>query len=220
MNKKFGWVIGAFVLTLLAVGVFGTTTAFADDNGPGRPFGNKGEGPGGRRGFGGRGLDGAGLEAVADVLNMSTDDLSAALKDGQSMQELADEAGVDMQEIMDSLGAVREETMRERIAQAVEDGSMTQEKADWLLEGLDKGFLNGPGFGLGGFHDLRGVAPLKHGGLVRRRHSRPRFHDHLYVKKSATPGGIRGRMGTEASVSAMRAGGTKPSGMQSRGMTM
>jgi hypothetical protein len=26
---------------------------------------------------------------------------------------------------------------------------MSQEKADWLLEGLEKGFLDGPGFGFG-----------------------------------------------------------------------
>ena len=39
--------------------------------------------------------------------------------------------------------------MRARITQTVTDGSMTQEKADWLLEGLDKGFLDGPGFGFG-----------------------------------------------------------------------
>lgn len=133
MNKKFGWVIGALVVLLLAVGVFGTTTAFADDNGPEHPFGG--------RGYGGRGLDGAALEAVADVLDMSTDNLSAALEDGQTLAELAEEAGVDMQEIIDAMSAVREEAMRERIKQALEDGTMTQEQADWMLEGLNKGFF-------------------------------------------------------------------------------
>ena len=39
--------------------------------------------------------------------------------------------------------------MRTRIEQAVFDGTMTQAKADWLLEGLDKGYLDGPGFGFG-----------------------------------------------------------------------
>ncbi len=143
MNKKYGWIIGALVITLLAVGVFGATTAYADELGPGGPSGKRG-GPGG-----GRGLDGARLEAAADVLNMSTDDLSAALKDGKHLQELANEAGVDMQAVKDALGAVRETNMRERIAQAVEAGTMTQEKADRLLEGLDKGFLGGKGFGPG-----------------------------------------------------------------------
>jgi hypothetical protein len=145
MNKKFGWAIGALVVTLLAVGVFGTTTVFADDGDPPHPFGERG--PGGPRG--GRELDDAALETVADALDMSAEDLSAALEDGKTLKELADEAGVDMQGIFDAMSALREEGMRERIAQAVEDGTMTQEKADWLLEGLNKGFLNGKGFGFG-----------------------------------------------------------------------
>jgi hypothetical protein len=148
MNNKFKWAIGALVIAMLAVGVYGTTTVYADDNNPPVPFGERGPGgPGGPHGK--RGLDGAALEAVADVLDISTDDLSAALEDGQTLQDLADEAGVDMQEVFNAMQAIREESMRENIAQAVEDGTMTQEKADWLFEGLDKGYLDGPGFGFG-----------------------------------------------------------------------
>ncbi len=156
MSKKFRWGIGALVIVLLAVGAYGATTVYADDSNPPLPFGERG--PSGPRG--GRGLDGAALEAVANVLNMSSDDLSAALEDGKTLQELADEAGVDMQDVKDAIGAVRAESMRERIAQAVEDGTMTQEKADWLLEGLDKGFLDGPGFGFGfGGHFEKSAPP-------------------------------------------------------------
>lgn len=39
--------------------------------------------------------------------------------------------------------------LRARIEKAVSDGTMTQEKANWLNEGLEKGFLDGPGFGFG-----------------------------------------------------------------------
>jgi len=59
---------------------------------------------------------------------------------------------------MDAMNAVRAENMRERITQAVEDGSITQEHADWLLEGLEKGFLDKPGFGFGG-HPGKGGPP-------------------------------------------------------------
>lgn len=161
MKKKFGWAIGALVIALLAVGVYGTTAVFADDNNPPLPFGERGPGgPGGPHG--GRGLDGAALEAVAKVLDMSTEDLSAALESGKSLDYLAGQAGVDMQEIYTALSSVRAETIRERIAQAVEDGDITQEHADWLLEGLEKGFLDGPGFGFGrgiGGHFEQGVPP-------------------------------------------------------------
>ena len=144
MNKKYGWIIGALVLTLLAVGAFGITSAYADEGGPGRPFGGRGG-----RGPGERTLDGAALEAVAGALNMSTDEVTAALESGKTLPELANEASVDMQVVKDALSAVREANMRERIAQAVKDGKMSQEKANWLLEGLDKGFLDGPEFGIG-----------------------------------------------------------------------
>ena len=47
-----------------------------------------------------------------------------------------------------------EAELRARIEAGVADGSISQEKADWLLEGLDKGFLDGGfGFGHGGHHD-------------------------------------------------------------------
>jgi hypothetical protein len=159
MTKKFGWAIGALVIVLLAVGVYGTTAVLADDGNPPLPF--AGRGPGGPHG--GRMLDGAALEAVAGVLDMSTDELSAALEEGKTLQELADEAGVDIQEVHDALSAVRAENMRERIAQALEDGTITQEHADWLLEGLEKGFLDGPGFGFGrgpGGHFEKGATPV------------------------------------------------------------
>lgn len=148
MNKKFGWAIGALVVALLAVGLYGTTTAYADDSNP--PPAADQRGPGGPGGpHGERHLDSASLEAVANVLNMSTDDVSAALQDGKTLQDLADAAGVDIQKVQDALNTVHQTEMRDRINQAVSDGTMTQDKADWLLEGLDKGYLDGPGFGFG-----------------------------------------------------------------------
>jgi hypothetical protein len=152
MSKKFRWGIGALVIVLLAVGAYGATTVYADDSTPPQPYGERGPGgPGVPRGV--HSLDGAALDAAANVLNMSSDDLSAALEDSKTLQELADAAGVDMQDVKDAMNAVRAESMRERITQAVEDGTMTQEKADWLLEGLDKGYRDGPGFGFGGRAD-------------------------------------------------------------------
>jgi hypothetical protein len=69
---------------------------------------------------------------------------------------------VDMQIVKDALTSVRQTEMRDRINQAVTDGTMTQAKANWLLEGLDKGYLDGPGFGFGpgfGGHWGKGAPP-------------------------------------------------------------
>lgn len=155
MIKKYKWVVGALAIALLALGAYGTTTVFAEESTLTVPF--NGRGPGGPHGH--RGLSDAELEAVAGVLNMSTDDLSTALQNGQTLQELADAAGVDIQSVQDALSAVRQAELRDRIDQAARDGTIAQEKADWLLEGLDKGFLDGPGFGFGfghGFGDYLG----------------------------------------------------------------
>jgi hypothetical protein len=56
---------------------------------------------------------------------------------------------VDIQDVQDAISAVHAEEMRAQIEQAVTDGTISQDKADWLLEGLDKGYLDGGhGFGL------------------------------------------------------------------------
>lgn len=168
MNKKYLLVIGGLLAALLVVGVIGATSAFAQgpDN-PGFSMMNHGRGPGE-----GRGLGDAELEAAAGVLGMTTDEVQSALQDGQTLQDLADASGVDIEDVHAAIQAVHETEMRERIAQEVADGTMTQEKADWLLEGLDKGFMGGGGpggFGLGGprgpkgGHGPQGQPPVQNG---------------------------------------------------------
>jgi len=150
MKNKMSILIGGLLAALLVIGVIGATSAYAQS--PTNTF-LHGGGPGGGRGFG---LGQVGLEAAAQALGMTTDEVSSALQSGKTLEELAEEAGVDLQDVQDAIQAAREEELRARIEQAVSDGTMTQEKADWLLEGLEKGFLDGPGFGFGfGPHGLR-----------------------------------------------------------------
>jgi hypothetical protein len=52
---------------------------------------------------------------------------------------------VDIADVHAAIQAVHVAEARERIAQAVEDGTMTQAQADWMLEGLDNGYMMGPG---------------------------------------------------------------------------
>ena len=158
MSKKYLIVIGGLLAALLVAGVVGATSAFAqgpDNPGFGMMF--NGRGPGGGRGFG---LGDAELEAAAGVLGMTTDQVQSALQNGQTLQDLADEAGVDIVDVQAAIQAVHETEMRERIAQDVADGTITQAQADWMLEGIDNGFMGG---GQGGFG--RGAGGPRGGGL-------------------------------------------------------
>lgn len=145
MKNKMLLVIGGLLAALLVVGIVGATSVYAQE--PVNML-QQGRGPGG----GGRGLSDAALDAVAKVLGMTTDEVSSALQGGKTLQDLATEKGVAIEDVQAAIQAVRVTEMREQIAQAVADGTMTQEKADWLLEGLDNGFMGGGnGFGRGGF---------------------------------------------------------------------
>jgi hypothetical protein len=96
------------------------------------------QGPGGHMGGGllkaPRGFMGCGetslVAVAAEKLEMSVEDLHAELKDGKSIAEVAEEKSVDTQEIIDSYLAQLEEDL----TQAVEDGKITQNQADWMLE--------------------------------------------------------------------------------------
>jgi hypothetical protein len=145
MKNKMSVLMAGLLVALLVVGVVGATNAAAQ-NSSSTLF--HGRGPGG-----GHGLGLEGLQITAEALNMTTDELITALRSGKTLEQLADEAGVDLQDVQDAIQAARATDMRDRIQQALDDGTITQEHADWLLEGLDKGFIGGPdGFGFGGPH--------------------------------------------------------------------
>jgi hypothetical protein len=155
MKNKISVLIAGLLIALVVMGVVGATNAYAQS-----PANVPLHGGPGRGGLGG-GLGLEGLQIAAEALNMTTDELITALRSGKTLEELADEAGVELQDVQDAIEAARAADMRERIQQALDDGTITQEHADWLLEGLDKGFIGGPGgFGLGGFHGPKlGPAP-------------------------------------------------------------
>ena len=153
MKNKMLIVIGGLLAALLVVGVVGATSVYAQE--PTNVF-QQGRGPGGGgRGFG---LGDAELEAAAKVLGMTADEVSSALQEGQTLQDLATEKGVAIEDVQAAIQAVHVAEMRDSIALAVADGTMTQEKADWLLEGLDNGFMGGGsgGFGRGFGGGMRG----------------------------------------------------------------
>ena len=147
MKNKMSVLIAGLLVALVVIGVIGATNAFAQSQSSALFHGG---GPGDGRG---PRLGQAELEAAAQALNMTTDELTTALQSGKTLEQVAQDAGVDFQKVQDAVQAAHATEMRERIQQAVTDGTITQENADWLLEGLDKGFIGVPGaFGLGGPH--------------------------------------------------------------------
>ena len=113
--------------------------------------------PGMRGGFfGGRmfGMGGAtgGLDAAAEALDMTVDELELQLWGGRSLADLAERAGVELETVQETIEAARKDAMREALSQAVEDGRLTQGRADWMIEGQENGYgLKGAPRGRGGF---------------------------------------------------------------------
>jgi hypothetical protein len=85
--------------------------------------------PGMVKGFMGHG--GSSLIGVAaDELPITLSELRTELEAGKSIAEVASEQGVALETISDAYLAQLEETL----AEAVDDGRLTQERADWTLE--------------------------------------------------------------------------------------
>ena len=87
---------------------------------------------------------------LAELLGLTREELREKLQDGKTIQELADAAGVDLEGFNEEMRAAYLVDMKNRIEEALSNGDISQDQADWLLEGLGKGYLNGPFFGMGG----------------------------------------------------------------------
>lgn len=91
------------------------------------------EGPRGldRFGLGG----GFGLDSIAEVLGLETDELMDRLADGEALLDLAEEQGVEVQDIVDAVLT----DLDEQLAELVADERITQERADALRERIAEG---------------------------------------------------------------------------------
>ena len=130
--------IGGLLVALLVTVLVGATSAYAQSSSAAQLHGR---GPGGGRGFGSL----VGLQAAAEALGMTTDELITTLRSGQTLEQIAEAESVDYADVQAAIQEARETEFRERIQQAVDAGAITQAHADWLLEGLEQGFLDGPG---------------------------------------------------------------------------
>ncbi len=156
MFKKVS--IGVLVVMVVALSITGIVAA-QEPTPPtdgGVPFGPRAGGSPPQAGEdfgmrGPRGRSGQPLEALAEALDLTVEEVQAAL--GGSVVELAEAQGLSLEELVDALIA----PMLERIQQAVDDGHITQEQADeqitqmeeHMLEALESGSLFGSGSGQG-----------------------------------------------------------------------
>jgi hypothetical protein len=110
----------------VALGTFGPVTAFAQDHPATASQPAAGEtAANGRHGHWRHKLAKAVVKDAADTIGIPAKDLLAALKDGQSIAEVATAHGVDPQAVIDDLIA----DATTRIDQAVTDGKITAERA-------------------------------------------------------------------------------------------
>jgi len=80
------------------------------------------------------------FDAAAEALDMTPEKLFAELRTGKPPLEIIEDAGVDRETFFKDVA----ETWAE---QAVEEGRISEEQADWLLEGIEKGYVPmSPGF--------------------------------------------------------------------------
>jgi len=95
--------------------------------------------------------DGPGMrDGLAELLGLTREELRGQFQDGKTLEEIAEAAGIDLETFREDMRQTHQEDLNTRIEEALANGDITQEHADWLLDGLDEGFLNGPFVGFGG----------------------------------------------------------------------
>jgi hypothetical protein len=143
-----GLMAAVLLLTLVVPACAQSATAT-----PQTPLGLRGGGRGGMC-FGGGSWDT--FDAAAKALGMTPVELFSALHEGKTLEDVAKDKGVDVQTVQDAIKAAQEEAAKARIEQAVKDGELTREQADWMLKGFDLGMPMGRGRGRGFGWDGRG----------------------------------------------------------------
>ena len=177
--KKFGVIVGAALVGVLAFSAisFAQTPDTSTSSAPiieriqqGFQNGFERGGPGGRGGHGGPDGFGAMGEMrggeqhaeLAAALGMTVEELQTAIQNGQTIEEIAAEKGVDLQ-------AFALAQAKEHLAQAVTDGKLTQAEADAKLAEIQTAIENGE------FPGQRGFGPGGHGPRGERDGGRPNF---------------------------------------------
>jgi lambda repressor-like predicted transcriptional regulator len=128
------WKVLSLTLIVGIVAVVGASVVFAQDDTPEPPYPGEGFGPKGGRHGGRLGVPGVDREEVrtrlAEALGLTLEEFDAAIADGETLASLAEDAGVSLED----LNQVMDELHDEALALAVEEGRITQEQADQIIE--------------------------------------------------------------------------------------
>jgi len=144
--KKTLMFVALVGVVALALGVTGY--AYAQDDDPSSPFGRGGFGPGmmgwaGDREFGP--LHETMEAAIAEALGISAEELEAAHDEGKTAWDIAQEQSLSAEQF----SAMMSEARSAALQQAVADGTITQEQADWMQSRWENMQANGFGPGSG-----------------------------------------------------------------------
>ena len=85
-------------------------------------------------------------ERLAELLGLTPDEIRQQIQSGTTLQDLATDAGIDLEAYHKSVKSDREEQLQERIQEMLAEEEISRDQADWLLEGLEKGYLFSPFF--------------------------------------------------------------------------
>ena len=154
-KRRLAFLFCGVVAALLLAGLVGVSVVSAQEPTPPASPGAGGDRHGGL--LGARGGAWTAFDAAAEALGLTPEELFAELHDGKRLEEVAEAHGVDMEAVREAVQAARLEARKAAIQQAVEGGKLTQEQADWLIEGIEKGFFP-KGRGLRGRAGGRGGA--------------------------------------------------------------
>ena len=165
------WFIAAIVgLTVLALGTAGLTYAQSETPQPVTPpgYGNGMiSGRGNYAGMRGEYITGEEgphhddmIEAFAEAIGLSIEEVETRLASGETMWQIVESEGV----LMEEFGEIMSQVHSDFIQQALDDGTLTQEQADFMAQrgsqhgagGFGQGFGDCMGDGAyGGFHHGR-----------------------------------------------------------------
>ena len=133
-------------LVVLALGVLGVGAAFAQGGQP--PYGPM------MLGGGGYGPVHDYVEqALAAKLGLTEEQVEDQLAAGKPMYQIALDNGIQQEDLADFMNGVHQDAFAEAVK---EDGVMTQEQADWMLQRMQNMYQNGYGAGNCPMHNGQG----------------------------------------------------------------